>query len=207
MRIIQCFLPTPSSCFQNVDKNKVSVQGPIIEYVNTKAEKRSDDGKVRIGYINSFSWNKAPMLLAFIEILRRMKDDSIELHIYGKDFPYADIINNDKKIKYYGFLPESRFVETMSSFDVYLSTSTHEGFGIPIAKAKGMKVPVLCYDGDIPAITKRNTVLWNEENLIDLIENRKWGRIDLEEALKDVKTLRPEYVVDQTLKVYDSTFD
>lgn len=85
-------------------------------------------------------------------------------------------------MKYLGFLPEEKIVETYSSFDVYLSTSTVEGFGLPIMQAKACKVPVLCYDGDIPEIVKRNTLLWNDDNLPEIIKNRAGEKADVEKA-------------------------
>ncbi|MEM3264947.1 MAG: glycosyltransferase family 4 protein [Thermoplasmata archaeon] len=190
----------------NIDFKKISIQGPIIENIYSPIERFRKHEKIRIGYINSFSWNKAPMLKAFINFIKGYKNEDIELIIYGKNFPFEDLIHDDKRIKYLGFLPDSQFIETLSSFDVYLSTSTHEGFSIPIAKAKAMKIPVLCFDGDLPNITKRNTCLWNTETLSDIIEKREWEKINLDEAYKDIIGLRPEHIVKETLNIYDKIF-
>jgi len=189
-----------------IDKGKIDVQGPIIEYSYSPIKNKIKNKKVRIGYINNFGWNKAPMLLYFIQKIREYKNEDIELVIYGPNFPYGQFIHNDKRIKYLGFLPDSELPKVLGSFDVYLSTSTYEGFGAPIAKAKAMKVPVLCYDGFLPEITKRNTCLWNRENLIEALENRCWEKVNLEAAYNDVLDLRPEKVIQQTLKVYERVF-
>lgn len=190
-----------------IDRGKIEVQGPIIEYIYSPLANKKGNEKIRIGYINNFSWNKAPILLYFIKKLKEYKKDDIELVIYGPNFPYGHLIGNDKRVRYLGFLPDSELPKILGSLDAYLSTSTYEGFGIPIAKAKAMKVPVLCYDGFLPEIIKRNTCLWNKENLIEMLENRCWEKVNLEAAYNDVLDLRPEKVIQQTLKVYKKVFE
>ena len=191
----------------SVSPEKISVQGPIIDYSYEPLKIYKDEKeKVIIGYINNFTWNKSAMLKHFINVFKSISSDDIELHIYGKGFPFEDLIRGDPRIKYNGFLDSNAFHQTLASFDAYLSTSTYEGFGIPIAKAKAMKIPVLCYDGDLPAITKNNTCLWNEQNLRSLIKEKHWEMIDTEKAYSDIKSLRPEVVVHQTKEIYDNVF-
>ena len=191
----------------SIEKEKITVQGPIIEhrYFPSNLRTRKDD-KIVIGYVNNFNWNKSQMLYKFIATFKEIRSRELEFHIYGSGFPYGDEIKDDPRIRYYGFLPESEAPLAMSGFDVYLSTSTSEGFGIPIAKAKAMKIPVLCFNGNIPNITKGNTCLWDEHNLKSLIEGEEWRNIDLTRAYKDILCLRPENVVKQTIEVYDTVF-
>jgi len=189
-----------------IDHNKISVQGPIIGYEYSPIKMPKESNRVIIGYINNFSWNKAPMLKYFIETLESIRSDELEFHIYGNGFPFDDLISGDPRIKYFGYLEDYKLPQTLGSFSVYLSTSTVEGFSIPIAKSKAMKIPVLSYDGDIPAITKNNTCLWNEQNLMDIIEERRWERTDIDRAYLDIKSLRPEVVVQQTKEIYDRVF-
>ena len=85
-------------------------------------------------------------------------------------------------------------METYNSFDVYLSTSIMEGFGLPIMKAKACKVPVLCYDGNLIEIVKRNTLVWNENNIDEILKNRAWNKVNVENAYKDVLETRPAAV-------------
>jgi len=190
----------------SLSPENISVQGPIIDHSYEPLKIYRKEEKVIIGYINNFGWNKSTMLKYFIDVFKSISSDDIELHIYGKGFPFGDLIRSDPRIKYKGFLDSSSFHKTLASFDAYLSTSTYEGFGIPIAKAKAMKIPVLCYDGDIPAITKNNTCLWDEQNLKDIIEERRWEGTDTDRAYSDVKSLRPEVVVQQTKEIYDKVF-
>lgn len=190
----------------NVKLTNISIQGPIIEHAYEPVDTLNKSEKIIIGYINNFTWNKAPMLKYFINIFKSLKSEKIELQIYGNGFPYKDLIKDDSRIIYEGFIDNSLLPQKLSSFTAYLSTSTYEGFGIPIAKAKAMKIPVLCYDGDVPKIMKRNTCLWNENNLKDVLNNRLWEKVNVEQAYLDVSTLRPEYIIKQTIEIYKRVY-
>ena len=74
-------------------------------------------------------------------------------------------------------------------------------------QAKACKVPVLCYDGDIPNITKRNTLLWNNENLEEIIKNRSWGKIDVEKDYLDAEKCKADKVVPKIIEVYKKVFE
>ncbi len=177
-----------------VEEGKIDVfQFNVIDDIYQPFNKQKNN-KLIIGYINSFGGNKLEKLKVFIEHFKKLKDDSIELHIYGRGFPLENQIKNEKNIKYYGFLPQDKVVETYNSFDVYLSTSIMEGFGLPIMKAKACKVPVLCYDGNLIEIVKRNTLVWNENNIDEILKNRAWNKVNVENAYKDVLETRPAAV-------------
>lgn len=191
----------------SIGKEKITVQGPIIEHRYSQPDiVGRKSGKIIIGYVNNFNWNKSGMLYKFIEAFKNIRSQGIEFHIYGSRFPFLDEIKADPRIKYHGFLPEAESPSVMAGFDLYLSTSTYEGFGIPIAKAKAMKIPVLCYNGNIPEITKRHTCLWDQHNLNRVLENEEWKNVNLTAAYEDVLSLRPENVVKQTLDVYQRVF-
>ena len=194
------------SYFQ-VNKEKVEISYDIIQDKFQNLDKIKDNKKAVIGFINNFTENKTKKLKEFIKIFKKINDDDIEVRIYGKGFPFIDLIKDDKRIKYLGFLPEEKIVETYNSFDVYLSTSTVEGFGLPIMQAKACKVPVLCYDGEIPDITKRNTLVWNYENLEEIIKNRSWEKIDVENAYLDAEECRADEVVPKIIEVYKKVFE
>ena len=190
-----------------VDKNKISVIYPIVEdkFKSLKVRSRFHEHPI-IGYINSFGYNKREKLRVFIEKFKKIKDKQLSFHIYGRGFTFGNLIKDDPRIKYFGFLPESELVNTTNNFDVYLSTSTAEGFGSPIMQAKACKVPVLCYDGKLPKIIKRNTILWNDENLSDLLLKRAWEKSNLNAAFNDTKKCRKAYVINQFIDLYKKVF-
>lgn len=169
-----------------------------------KIEKRN--GAFIIGYINNYTWNKTEKLKTFIEKFKAVKDGALKLNLYGKGFPYQNLIKDDKRIKYFGFLDENKIVETYNSFDAYLSTSTVEGFGLPIMQAKACNVPVLCYDGEIPDLVKRNTLLWDDNNIEQVLRDKSWGKVDVERGHKDAEECRPDKVIHNVIKIYNKVF-
>jgi glycosyltransferase involved in cell wall biosynthesis len=190
-----------------VDKSKVTVIYPVInkKFFRPRVFQAGHRIRYRLGYINSFGWNKLPKLLSFIETVNSMEKHSIELYIYGRDFP-VNILGRYQWVRYGGFLPESLMVETMQSLDAYLSTSTVEGFGLPVMQAKACGVPVLCYDGDLPDIVRRNTVIWNENNLEATLEKCLWEKVDTRAAYLDAEECRAERISKKLIRVYESVF-
>jgi hypothetical protein len=77
---------------------------------------------------------------------------------------------------------------------------------MPIMQAKACKIPVLCYNGDIPELVKRNTLLWNNENLEEVIKNRLWEKVDIDKAYKDAEECRADNTVPKIIKVYEKVF-
>ena len=187
---------------EKIDVLQFSVVDDIYQPLNRSENSKRD--KIVIGYINGFGANKVEKLKVFIEHFKKLKDSSIELHLYGKGFPLAEEIKNEENIKYYGFLPQDKIVETYNSFDAYLSTSTMEGFGFPIMKAKACKIPVLCYDGDLIEIVKRNTLLWNENNIDEILRNKSWNKVDVEKAYQDAAETRPSAVKENMQRFLES---
>ena len=190
----------------DINKNKISVIPNIIgEKFHPLKTKKNE--KMVIGYINGYSPTKREKLLLFIQEFKKVKDSDLELHLYGEGFPFRNYIKDDPRIKYFGFLPEKDIVKTTNGFDVYLSTSLIEGFGLPIMQAKACKIPVLCYDGELPSICRNNTVIWNDNNLHQILKNRPWIRTNLQKAYKDAEDCRANNVITKVLEVYDKTFN
>ena len=187
-----------------IPRDKITVAYPIIEekFKPMNLEKK----ETIIGYINNFNTNKAEKLKVFIEKFKQFKDNSLRLHIYGKNFPFENEIKGDERIKYFGFLPEERIVETLNGFSAYLSTSKMEGFGLPVMNAKACKIPVLCYDGNTPKLTKQNTIAWDDEDIEIMLEERAWEKVDVEKAYLDAEECRADKVIPKMLKVYSEVF-
>ncbi|MCW1293272.1 MAG: glycosyltransferase [Candidatus Parvarchaeota archaeon] len=147
-------------------EEKIEVIYPFIskDYFN-KYNKKSNNQKIIIGWINNNNFNKIKKLFEFLNLFIKYAPNNFEVHIYGKDIPVNSFVKKDKRIKYFGFLPEEKKIDTYLGFDYYLSTSIIEGFGYPIMYAKALKIPVLLYDGKIPEISRRNTIIWNENSI------------------------------------------
>lgn len=193
--------------YLGVSKNKITIIYPMVE-TKFRPLPSKKSNKIIIGYLNGYARaDRLKMLKAFILIFKTIKDDSLELRLYGRGFPLQNLIKEDKRIKYLGFVPEERIVKITNTFDVFLSTSLKEGFGYPIMQAKSCKIPVLSYNGYLPEIVKRNTLLWDESNINSLIERRAWEKVNLEKAHRDVEACRPKVVAKQTFDIYKKVFD
>ncbi|MHB8561308.1 MAG: glycosyltransferase family 4 protein [Thermoplasmataceae archaeon] len=190
----------------NIDVNKITSIGLIIDEKFKPNLSRKSENKLIIGYINNYNWNKTQYLAKFIDAFKKVKNRELELHLYGKGFPFHDLINGDQRIKYFGYLSDERVVDTYNSFSAYLSTSVVEGFGIPILQAKACKVPVLCYDGNIPKSTKNNTTLWNEDNITNILENTLWTKNSTDAAFNDIAIYRPKNIIDMIIYIYEKVF-
>ena len=187
------------------EKIDVVNMGIINEKFKPRKKERQNSDFI-IGYINNYTWNKTQKLKTFIEKFKAVKDGALKLNLYGKGFPYQDLIKEDKRIKYFGFLDENKIVETYTSFDTYLSTSTVEGFGLPIMQAKACKVPVLCYDGEIPDLVKRNTLLWDNNNIEQILRDKPFKKIDLSKAYLDAEECRANKVMPRVINIYQRVF-
>ncbi|MCL5009878.1 MAG: glycosyltransferase family 4 protein [Candidatus Parvarchaeota archaeon] len=187
----------------------------------------NEKDKVVFGYVNNFNWNKLRKLKLFIEQFKLSKNPNIEFRIYGKNFPFSDLIEGDKRIKAYGFLPEEKIIETMKGFDYFVVSSELEGVGLGVVQAKALHIPVLLYNGDIDDTVKNNTLLWREPSSyvkgqrIDALEevfdggqhlyyqeNRSQA-LDamLRRGREDAESFRPKTILPQILDLYKNVFE
>ena len=81
-----------------------------------------------------------------------------------------------------------------------------EGFGLPIMQAKACKVPVLCYDGEIPDLVKRNTLLWDNNNIEQILRDKPFKKIDLSKAYLDAEECRANKVMPRVINIYQRVF-
>ena len=183
----------------NVDRKKCEVIYPIISKdfkpMNVKKSK-----KIIIGHISSYFPNKNVGVL--IDAFKEIAGSNFELHLYGGALPFR--IDDDKRIKYYGFIPTNDLPKVMNSFDVFVFPSAYEGFGMPAMEAKRCKIPVITYrNGELPDIVKRNTLQFTDKkDLVNLLKNKKWNNVDLDRAYDDTKKCEPSYVAKQIAELY-----
>lgn len=195
--------------FLVINPEKISVIPLIIDTDKFKKLKNvhPDRKKTTIGYINTFGGNKSEKLKTFIEAFKKTKDIDLELRIYGPGFPFASLIKDDSRIKSFGpIYDDAEMNKIYNTFDVYLQTSTIEPFGIPPMKAKAAQVPVLCYDGRLPEIVKRNTILWHDYDIARILQERRWDKINIKKAHKDSLLCNPKNVAHEIENLYNKVF-
>ncbi len=189
-----------------IEPDKIGVSYPIVNSKFVPIKRYKKEKTKIIGYVNSYPYNKREKLRVFIETFKKLKNENLALHLYGNGFPFNELIKDDNRIKYFGFAREEDIVKIYNSFDVYLSTSTTEGFGIPIIQAKACETPVLCYDGDLPTVIKRNTIIWNEENIEQILKDQSWEKLDLKKATLDAEECKSNTVIPKIIEVYKNVY-
>ncbi len=161
---------------------------------------KKEHSKIIIGHISSYMPNKN--VGSLIKAFKMTKSKNLELRLYGQPPPFR--IDDDKRIKYKGFVSTRKLPSIFNSFDVFVFPSTWEGFGMPIMEAKKCKVPVITYKkGHITDIVKRHTLQFShEEDLAKMLENQEWRGVDVEKAYNDVKKCSSDYVAKRMIKIY-----
>jgi len=186
-----------------VEPSKISVIYNIVGNNFKRIKKKRRRNKIVIGHLSSYAYNKNVGIL--IRAFKKVKSDKLELHLYGAKLPFE--IADDKRIKYFGHAADT--VKMYNSFDVFVFPSLWEGFGMPIMEAKRCKIPVITYKkGELPDIVKNNTLQFkNEKDLIDILENMKWKKLDVNKAYKDTEKCEEKLVIKELEKMYKKVLE
>lgn len=111
--------------------------------------KRAPSPKVRVGYVGQIAPHKGVHLLC--EAFRRLRNDDVELHIYGNlnAFPdYADRLRQvgegDPRIRFHGFCSNKEVPQVLANFDVVVVPSVwFENSPVIILEALAAGTPVI----------------------------------------------------------------
>ena len=57
----------------------------------------------------------------------------------------AKAASGDSRIRFKGYVPENKLVQTYDKFDVFVQPTLYEGFGLPILEAQARGLPVIIY--------------------------------------------------------------
>ena len=185
-----------------VEPSRISVIYNIVGNNFKRLGKKHKKDKIIIGHLRSYAYNKNVEVL--IKAFKKVKSDKMELHLYGAKLPFE--IADDKRIKYFGHATDT--VKMYNSFDVFVFPSLWEGFGMPIMEAKRCKIPVITYKkGELPDIVKRNTLQFkNESDLIDILENMKWKKVNVNKAYKDTEKCEEKVVIKKLEKFISNLY-
>lgn len=163
----------------NPDK-VVVIDNWIQDKYRFQPKQKSD--KIKVGTLSVVDSRKRSKEL--VEEFMKIHDDKLELHIGGSGSILEEVkqlAKDDKRIFFYGHVPENKMVDFYKNLDVFIFPSSHEGFGIPIIEAIAIGKPVITIkDSVIPEKVMRNTtqITWNE----------------LQNSIYFLKDLTPEYL-------------
>ncbi len=161
------------------DKTRFIPHGINTEYF--KGFKRKPSDRMRFGFIGTILPAKGVDIL--IEAFNRIKDERIELKIYGRLFPYRGFeyypshirrLTRNKKVKFMGGFDHKDVANIFSEIDVLVFPSIwNENCPLVILEAIITKTPVIASKiGGIPELVKDglNGVLFNPKDVDELQE-------------------------------------
>lgn len=105
------------------------------------------------------------------------------------------LINQNKRIKMLGHIPEKELVHLYNSAEIYLYPSLYEGFGLPILEAQACGCPVITSNiTSMPEVAGRGALLINPYNADEIanairkiMTNKKFKKNLVQEGFKNVK--------------------
>jgi len=113
-----------------------------------------------------------------IRAFKQVNDSDVELWIGGDGIDRARlerIARGDRRIKFFGFIPEEKLVDFYNSLDVFVFPTKQEGYGLPIVESMACKVPVITLrDAVIPFDVKSRTHVVDQAELPKVLEQREF---------------------------------
>lgn len=112
--------------------------------------------------------NPEPGLLAFNKLLQSMPKAT--MHLYGNDFGPGQTAETwcvrrgiNKGMHFHGPIPHKKLLQELAKHDVLLHTSIEESFGMVIAEAMAMGLPVVAGEtsGAVPWVVDKSGTLCN----------------------------------------------
>ncbi|MFT4802909.1 MAG: glycosyltransferase involved in cell wall biosynthesis [Cyclobacteriaceae bacterium] len=172
-------------------------------YFNT-ARTESKDSKFRVIMVGNLRQEKNQ--IQALEALAMLKDTGITIDIYGDgaERKYLerriDQLGLQSQVHLRGLVDDTSTV--LSKYDLFLSTSLFEGFGIALAEALAIGLP--CIVSDIPAhreVSGSSAVLFNSSSASDLSIKLAEMRTSTT-SLQELSKLGKETAIQFTKKAY-----
>lgn len=163
-----------------IPKDKIIILPYGFNLNNFKNFKKTSSDKLRFGFIGNLLLAKGVHIL--IESFNKIKNDSVELRIYGRVMSYKGMLCNylryikkitkNKNIKFMGDFDYKRIAEIFGQIDVLVVPSIwYENSPLVIQEAFATKTPVIASNvGGIPELIKDgiNGFLFEPNNSEDL---------------------------------------
>ncbi len=146
-----------------------------------------------------------------IKASKSIKSRDVSFEICGKKGgeyeTLAKLAGPDDRIHFNGFIPNDKLISTFDSFDVYVSPTSEEGFGIAIAEAQARGLPVIVFkDAILPDEIRRYCIdADGEEDMAAKIEQLRQNGFNEKQRKKMTEYARQftwENTAKKTLEVY-----
>lgn len=186
------------------EKEKIAVINPCIDPKLKPKNVKKPKNRFVVGTLTRLQRHKRVDLL--IKAIREIEDKDILCLIAGKgeqENYLKKLAGDDKRIRFLGFIPESKKADFYNSLDLFVFPSKIEGFGIPIIEALACKKPVLILEDSIfPKETKELCFVTKNENLSKKIKEFKEKKIETKTL--EIKKYLPEMFIEKHLGIYKS---
>lgn len=193
------FKSIPNDKFQMI-KNKYKISGDYFIFVGTLQPRKN--------------------LIRLIEAFEGLKDKDLQLVIVGKKgWLYEEIFEKvkdlglEKQVIFTGFVPDEELPYLIKGAIALILVSLYEGFGLPVAEAMSLGVPVVTSNvSSLPEIAGKAGILVDPykieeiaqgmEEVIDLYRNKpeEYKKM-VEKGLEQAKKFSWEKCAQETLKV------
>lgn len=155
---------------------------PSIKKPRDSNTHRSNNEEIHITYVSRFVPNKKiEDIIKLLHTLKRIHSPSY-LHLVGNPVSGIDDyflflqglireLDLDDNVRFHRGVTEEEKYNILSSSDLFLCMSEHEGFGIPLVEAMESGIPVLAYDSSaIEETLKGGGILFREKNYAKIAE-------------------------------------
>jgi len=185
------------------EKEKITVINPCINPKLKPKKVKKPKNKFVVGTLTRLQKHKRVDLL--VKAIKEIEDKDILCLIAGKgeqENYLKKLAGKDKRIKFLGFIPESKKLDFYNSLDLFVFPSKIEGFGIPIIEALACKKPVLILEDSIfPRETKKLCFVTKKENLSEKIKEFKEKRTKIK-GPSSIKEYLPDVFIERHLEIY-----
>lgn len=163
------------------------------------------DNVFRVGYLGQLDRRKRVDLLITVFKESRVNGELMIAGTGADEDKLKSLAGDDKRIKFLGFVPDSRLKEFYNSLDLFAFPTAIEGYGLPIVEAMACKKEVLLAPDAIIPEELRKRCHFMASNVFELLQkysNLPSKRVHEEENYEFARLHNWNTTVDEYEKLY-----